>query len=84
MYTPEEYRGEPANNPLLYKVPRIGWGHSTWQEGTRLAKTAGARQLILFHHDPEHNDLFLCNIEHQARQEFSNTLLAVEGLELVL
>lgn len=84
MYTPEEYRGENHNNSLTLKAPRFGWGHSTWGEGVRLAKGANARQLVMFHHDPEHSDTFLRGMEKQARQEFPNTVLAVEGLELEL
>ena len=84
MYTPGEYIGEPQDNPLALKSPRIGWGHSTWREGIRLAKAAHVKQLILFHHDPEHSDAFLRKIEKHAQKEFPNTLLAVEGLELEL
>ena len=84
MYTPEEYEGKPQNNPLISKSPRIGWGHSTWLEGTRLAKSAHAKQLVLFHHDPEHTDTFLRHVEKQAQQKFQNTILAVEGLVLEL
>lgn len=80
MYTPDEYAGDrkTGNNS------KIGWGHSTWLEGTRLAKAANVKQLILFHHDPDHTDDFLREIERRAQQEFPNTLLAVEGLELNL
>lgn len=84
MYTPEEYRGEARNNPLPFKGHRVGWGHSTWLEGVRLANAAQVKRLILFHHDPEHSDDFLRVVERQARQEFPNTLLAVEGLELIV
>jgi len=84
MYTPEEYVGRPENNPLLLKIPRVGWGHSTWQEGVRLAHTAHVKQLVLFHHDPEHTDAFLRAVERQAQHEFANTILAVEGLTLEL
>lgn len=80
MYTPKEYEGDPAT----HKESRIGWGHSTWLEGTRLAKTAHVKQLILFHHDPDHSDAFLHDMEKQARAVFPNTVLAVEGLELKL
>ncbi|MBD3307414.1 MBL fold metallo-hydrolase [candidate division KSB3 bacterium] len=78
MYTPGEYAG----NPNAGQGSKVGWGHSTWLEGTRLAKTAHVKQLVLFHHDPDHSDAFLREIEKQARAEFPNTLLAVEGLEL--
>ena len=84
MYTPQEYDGNPENNPLFFKAPRYGWGHSTWLEGTRLAKVANAKELVLFHHDPEHSDEFLREIERQAQQEFPRTRLAVEGLEILL
>jgi ribonuclease BN (tRNA processing enzyme) len=63
---------------------KIGWGHSTWLEGTRLAKAAHAEKLILFHHDPDHSDTFLRDIEKQAQAHFPDTMLAVEGLELEL
>ncbi len=80
MYTPEEYAGTPQTG----QMPKIGWGHSTWLEGTRLAKAANVKQLILFHHDPGHSDEFLREVEKLAQAEFPNTLLAVEGLELEL
>lgn len=35
---------------------RRGWGHSTPRQATRIAREAGARQLIMFHHDPSHPD----------------------------
>lgn len=82
MYTPEEYAGKPDNNTLSFKAPRFGWGHSTWLEGTRLAQAAQAKQLILFHHDPEHSDEFLRGMERQARQVFPNTRIAFEGLTI--
>ena len=33
-----------------------GFGHSTWEEGVRLVKEAGAKKLVIFHHDPTHDD----------------------------
>lgn len=80
MYTPEEYRGDPETG----RNSKVGWGHSTWFEGVRLAKAAHVKHLILFHHDPDHSDAFLREIEKQAQAHFPNTSLAVEGLELVL
>ncbi|NEO26540.1 MAG: MBL fold metallo-hydrolase, partial [Kamptonema sp. SIO4C4] len=44
MYTDEEY-----HNP---KSPKVGWGHSTWQEGVKIADAAGVRQLVILHHEP--------------------------------
>lgn len=62
--------------------PKIGWGHSTWQEGVRLCKAAGARRLVLFHHDPDRDDHALDEIEVAARGEFDLAIVAHEGLAL--
>ena len=36
-----------------------GWGHSTWQQGVRLANHANVKTLVAFHHDPEADDAAL-------------------------
>ncbi|MGL4371855.1 MAG: MBL fold metallo-hydrolase [Alphaproteobacteria bacterium] len=46
---------------------KIGWGHSTWQEGIRLAKHAGVKNLALYHHEPLHTDEMLEAIEKEAQ-----------------
>ena len=38
------------------KALRIGWGHSTPTEATELALACEAARLMLFHHDPSHDD----------------------------
>jgi len=35
---------------------RAGWGHSTPEQAIELAREAGCRRLVLFHHEPEHDD----------------------------
>jgi phosphoribosyl 1,2-cyclic phosphodiesterase len=75
-YTDEEY-----NDP---KYSKIGWGHSTWQEAVKIAKIAQVKQLVLFHHDPAHNDDFLDRIGEQATLAFPQTILAREGLSIEL
>lgn len=35
---------------------RAGWGHSTPEQAVALAWEAGIRRLVLFHHEPEHDD----------------------------
>jgi len=45
----------------------IGWGHSTWQEGVRLAQKAGVDQLIISHHDAKSSDVILLEREEKAR-----------------
>ena len=69
QYTPDEYS------------QRIGWGHSTWLEATRVAKQVGAKRLILFHHDPAHDDDMMRKILCEARQVFPETSIATEGEE---
>jgi ribonuclease BN (tRNA processing enzyme) len=62
----------------------VGWGHSTWQQAVKIAKTAQVKQLVLFHHDPAHNDDFLDRIGEQVRKIFPQTILAREGLLIEL
>jgi phosphoribosyl 1,2-cyclic phosphodiesterase len=35
---------------------RVGWGHSRTADAVTFAARAGARRLVLFHHDPLHTD----------------------------
>lgn len=35
---------------------RAGWGHSTPAQAIELAAASGCRRLVLFHHEPEHDD----------------------------
>lgn len=55
QYTPEEY---PAKR---------NWGHSTYSYVTKIAAAAGVKRLFLTHHDPTHDDDFLCNVEELSR-----------------
>ena len=59
---------------------RVGWGHSTWEEGVRLADAAGVRQLVLFHHDPSRTDGQLDAIVSAAAAARPGTIAAAEGL----
>jgi phosphoribosyl 1,2-cyclic phosphodiesterase len=61
-----------------------GWGHSTWQEGIRLAETAGAKMLAIFHHDPSHDDDHLDRIAAAAAARRPGTLVATDGMFLPL
>lgn len=63
---------------------RIGWGHSTWQEGVRLCQAAGVRRLAIFHHDPDHDDTFMEHVEDEARNTWSGALVARDNMELTL
>ena len=58
------------------------WGHSTWQEGVRLCDKAGVDRLVLFHHDPSHDDSFMDGIARDAEAARPGTVVAREGLVL--
>ncbi|MDM9384333.1 MBL fold metallo-hydrolase [Chlorogloeopsis sp. ULAP01] len=73
-YTDEEYHSPTR--------PKIGWGHSTWQEAVKVAKAANVKNLVIFHHDPAHDDDFLDRVGEEARQIFPRAIMAREGMEL--
>lgn len=73
QYTPEQLQGE-----------KKGWGHSTWLEGTRVVEDCGAKHLMLCHHDPDHDDLFVDGLVEKARQEFPKVSGVAEGMTLEL
>lgn len=74
MYTDEEY-----HNP---KAPKVGWGHSTWQEGVKVANAANVKRLVIFHHEPNHTDDFLDRMETEVHAISPNAVLAREGMIL--
>ncbi len=47
----------------------IGWGHGCLRESVALALRAGVGQLVLFHHDPEHDDRKIESMLAQARRQ---------------
>jgi phosphoribosyl 1,2-cyclic phosphodiesterase len=78
QFTTEEYEGS------LDGRPRRGWGHSTPQEGAKLAAESEVGCLALYHHDPSHDDETIRRMERQARAIFPQSLAAHEGLVLHL
>ena len=74
QYTNEEYVTEPKQ----------GWGHSTPEMAIAIALAAKVKKLVLFHHDPSHDDDILAKIEKKAQEAFPNTILAYEGLTIEL
>ena len=71
-YTDEEYNSEASS--------KVGWGHSTWQEAVKIARAANVRQLVIFHHDPLHNDTFLDGVSKELDQELPGSVMAMEGM----
>ncbi len=63
---------------------KIGWGHSTWQEGIRLCRAANVKRLAIFHHDPDHEDRFMDGVEANARLEWEGTIVAREHMRIKL
>jgi phosphoribosyl 1,2-cyclic phosphodiesterase len=78
MYSPEELAGHR------------GWGHSTYEEAVALAVEAGARRLVLFHHEPEHDDTAMDALVAAALRVAkknggpAEVLAAQEGMQLTL
>ncbi len=77
-YTEDEYYGR---NGL---PSRVGWGHSTWQEGVKLVLAAQAKRLVLFHHEPDRTDSALAQLEHEAQAVYPNCLTAREKMVIEL
>jgi phosphoribosyl 1,2-cyclic phosphodiesterase len=67
-----------------YLASKRGFGHSTAHMATEVARAAGVKRLLLFHHDPEHDDRALEHLQDAARRDFPATSLACEGLEVSL
>jgi diguanylate cyclase (GGDEF)-like protein len=76
QYTDAEYRD------------KVGWGHSSIEYAVDVALAAGVERLVLFHHDPAHDDATMERIEAMARDHVGrrgqalDVLAAREGLEL--
>ena len=66
QYTPGEYES------------RKGWGHSTYAGGASVARDANAKKLVLFHHDPTHNDTAMSEIVKETVPLFENSIAARE------
>ena len=60
-----------------------GWGHSTWQQGVRLAEEAGVGALVIFHHDPNKDDDDMDRIAHLVKKMRPGSIVASEGMVLV-
>ena len=58
------------------------WGQSTWQEGARLCDLAGVKRLVIFHHDPGHDDDFMDGVAEAAEALRPGTVVAREGMVL--
>jgi len=71
QYLPEEYAAE-----------KRGWGHSHWREAVNVVMESGAKELVLFHHDPDHSDRVIDEIVDHARNYYPKVRAAAEGMEI--
>lgn len=69
QYTPEEFAATPD------------WGHCTMDYPVALGRVAGAARVLLFHHDPRHDDDFL---ESRAAGLPKDVEFAVQGSRIEL
>ncbi|HLQ76651.1 MAG TPA: MBL fold metallo-hydrolase [Terriglobia bacterium] len=72
QYTPEELPGHS------------GWGHSSWKQAIDTGNAARAKKVVLYHHDPYHEDAALEEILQKAKQHHPNVIAAREGLEVTI
>ena len=61
-----------------------GWGHSTIEMAAEVAHKAQVKRLVLFHHEPVHDDRVMRGIERRAKRLFPGTITAREGQEIKL
>jgi ribonuclease BN (tRNA processing enzyme) len=61
-----------------------GWGHSTVEMAAAVAKKAKVKRLVLFHHEPLHDDRTMRDIERRAKRLFSGALTAHENIQIEL
>src|SRR5207245_610700 len=66
------------------EITKKGWGHSSWLEGVKVARQAGAKTLVLFHYDPDSTDRMVDGLLRQAREEFDSVFAASEGMVITL
>jgi phosphoribosyl 1,2-cyclic phosphodiesterase len=70
QYLPEEYDR------------RRGWGHSHWREAINVVTESGAKDLVLFHHDPDHDDACIDRVVKEARAYYPRLRAAAEGMQI--
>ncbi len=61
-----------------------GWGHSTVEMAAEVAAKAQVKQLVLYHHEPQHDDPAMKRIDRLGKKLFANSRIAYQGLALQL
>ncbi len=71
---------DSAFNEAEY-ITKQGWGHSTWEQGVKLAQAGNVKSLIISHHEPTHDDNYMTKVEPEAKKVFPNSTVAKEKHE---
>jgi phosphoribosyl 1,2-cyclic phosphodiesterase len=61
-------------------VSKKGWGHSSFEQAVEVAMRANVKQLMITHHDPDHDDHYLKTAEKKCQKIFSDCVFAREGM----
>jgi ribonuclease BN (tRNA processing enzyme) len=59
-----------------------GWGHSSYSQAIEVAERSNVKQLIITHHDPDHDDAFLRKLEKKSQERFKDLIFARDNYEL--
>jgi phosphoribosyl 1,2-cyclic phosphodiesterase len=59
-----------------------GWGHSSYNQAIEVAVKAKVKQLIITHHDPDHDDDFLRAMERKCQERFKDLIFARDNYEI--
>lgn len=70
--------------PEEYEARKRGWGHSHWREAVNIVMESGAKELVLFHHDPDHTDRCIDSMVKEARNYYPRVRAASEGMEITI
>ncbi len=57
-----------------------GWGHSSYEQAAAVATRANVKQLVVTHHDPDHDDDYLKDAEKRCQELFPRSVFAREGM----
>lgn len=58
------------------------YGHSTWQEGVRLMKMAGAKKYVVFHHSSSKDDEKMRQVEAEIKKVYFDSVISKENMRI--
>jgi ribonuclease BN (tRNA processing enzyme) len=61
-----------------------GWGHTSWEDCVEIAQSAGVKQVLLGHHDPDADDAALRAREQHIKNRSPGSMLARAGQWLTI